>query len=140
MNKKLPPLPDPMHDSRPRTREETAAKATKNDRRASAGRFAVLNEFVDCSLVGLSKTELIVWFTLYRDTRSGTARTSQTDLARRGGVSVRAVQYATRQLEKRGLLRCVYRGGLNRGPSRWQVLAAAKKPTDPPERLAKPAS
>ena len=63
MNKKLPPLPDPMHDSRPQTREEPAAKATKNDRRASAGRFAVLNEFVDCSLAGLSKTELIVWFT-----------------------------------------------------------------------------
>jgi len=140
--KQLTTLPPPLESSAPvaKPQAERLGKNGKANRKATANRFGVLNEFVDCSLAGLSKTELIVWFTLYRDTRNGTARTSQTDLARRGGVSVRAVQYATRRLEKRGLLRCVYRGGLNRGPSRWQVLAATKKTNDPPERLAKPAS
>ena len=103
-------------------------KKGENCRKTAANRFAVLNEFVDCSLAGLSKVELMVWLVLYRDTRNGTARTSQADIARRGGVSVRAVQYATSRMERRGLLRCVYRGGLNRGPNRWRVLPAASKP------------
>ncbi|NOY29643.1 MAG: MarR family transcriptional regulator [Planctomycetes bacterium] len=132
LSKKLPTLPTPLAVSQP-PKELTAKPqaSRKPGRKATANRFAVLNEFVDCSLAGLSKTELVVWFTLYRDTRNGTARTSQADIARRGGVSKRAVQYATRRLERRGLLRCVFRGGINQGPSRWRVLSAAKKPSDP---------
>ncbi len=117
-----------MASPEPGQRETT----DKPNRKATAGRFAVLNEFVDCSLAGLTKADLIVWLVLYRDTRNGTARTSQANIALRGGVSVRAVQYATRRLEKCGLLRCVYRGGLNRGPSRWRVLPATSKPREPP--------
>ncbi len=134
-SKQLPKLPPPLASSlqRDRAKPQTSGKPKdKPDHKATANRFGVLNEFVDCSLAGLSKTELLVWFTLYRDTRNGTARTSQTDLARRGGVSVRAVQYATSRLEKRGLLRCVFRGGLNRGPSRWRVLPTGKKIDPPP--------
>lgn len=129
--KRLPPLPPPLEpvaSPEPEQRETS----DKPNRKATANRFGVLNEFVDCSLAGLTKSELIVWLTLYRDTRNGTARTSQADIARRGGVSVRAVQYATSRMEKRGLIRCVYQGGLNQGPSRWQVLPSASKPREPP--------
>jgi len=106
-------------------RKESGQASGKPQRKATANRFGVLNEFVDCSMAGLTKAELVVWFTLYRDTRNGTARTSQADIARRGGLSKRAVQYATRRLEKRDLLKCVHRGGLNLGPSRYRVLSVA---------------
>lgn len=136
-NKQLPKLPPPINsqaspERKRRDSPNTDDSKTKPNRKATANRFGVLNEFVDCSLSGLTKTELIIWFTLYRDTRNGTARTSQADIARRGGVSVRAVQYSMRQLIQRGLLQCVYHGGINRGPSRWRVLPTGKKNTQPP--------
>ncbi len=90
--------------------------------RKTAGRFAVLNAFVDLTAGGLTRSEILVWLLLYRDTRDGTARTSQTDLARRGRLGKRTVGLAVRKLERKGLLRIVYRGGLNRGPSRYAVL------------------
>ncbi|NOY28979.1 MAG: winged helix-turn-helix transcriptional regulator, partial [Planctomycetes bacterium] len=61
-----------------------------------------------------------------RDTRDGTARTSQTDIARRAGISERAVRLAIRQLEPLGLLTVVYRGGLNRGASRYRIVPLTK--------------
>ncbi len=47
----------------------------------------------------------------------GIARTSQADIARRGGSVARTVRNAIKGLERRGLLKVVHRGGLNRGPS-----------------------
>ncbi len=69
----------------------------------------------------LSRAELITWLILYRDTRNGTAATAQADIARRGGMDVRTVKRAIARLQRRGLLTIVYRGGLNRGPSRYRV-------------------
>ena len=94
---------------------------TKAGKKKTGERFAVLNAFVDCSLPGLSRVELATWLILYRDTRKGTACTSQADIARRAGVSVRAVGKAIGKLSKSGLLIVVFRGGLNRGPSRYRV-------------------
>lgn len=96
-------------------------------KRNAGDRFGVLNGFVDCSLAGLSRSELATWLVLYRDTRNGTAATSQADIARRAGLSVRAVKTAVRRLKKRGLLTVVFTGGLNRGPSRYRVESAPKK-------------
>ena len=108
----------PMETGQPNRHEPMPRKrGTKVTRK----RFENLNTFVDCSLAGLSKTELATWLCLYRDTRNGTARTSQTDIARRVGCSVRGVRKATAKLEKCGLLICVFRGGLNRGASRYRV-------------------
>ncbi len=87
----------------------------------TADRFAVLNGFVDCSLAGLSRSELATWLILYRDTRNGTVATSQGEIARRAGLSVRAVGKAVRRLIAAGLLVVVFQGGLNRGPSRLRV-------------------
>ena len=115
----LPPM-----NAEPATGTGTNGSPTKGrgtDRRRTADRFGVLNAFVDCSLVGLSRAELATWLCLYRDTRNGTASTGQADIARRAGLSVRAVQKAIGRLCERGLLVVVYRGGLNRGPSRYRV-------------------
>ena len=74
----------------------------------------------------LSKAELATWLCLYRDTRNGTACTSQADIARRSGLSVRSVKYAVKRLLDVGLLERVFRGGLNRGPSRYRVQSLGK--------------
>lgn len=108
----------PMEPTQP-TRQEPMPR--KRGTKATQKRFEVLNTFVDNSLAGLSRIELATWLCLYRDTRNGTACTSQCDIARRAGCSVRAVQLAIARMRKRGLLVLVYRGGLNRGPSRYRV-------------------
>lgn len=84
-------------------------------------RFAVLNTFVDETAAELTRGDIMVWLVLYRDTRNGIARTGQSDIARRAGISERQVRRVIDRLEKRRLLKTVYRGGLNRGPSRYRV-------------------
>lgn len=113
----LPPMePEPAENV------NSEAKPRSKRKRVSGDRFAVLNGFVDCSMAGLSKAELATWLILYRDTRNGTARTSQADIARRAGLDVRTVRRAIRKLEAAGLLVVVFKGGLNSGPSRYRVL------------------
>lgn len=127
-NRKPPVLPGasmlaPMDASEPVHEQQTTP--TKNGKakgnRNAKGRFGVLNGFVDCSLPGLSRSEVMTWLVLFRDTRDGTARTSQADIARRAGLSDRSVRTAIGKLTKAGLLFVVYRGGLNQGPSRYRV-------------------
>jgi DNA-binding transcriptional ArsR family regulator len=89
-------------------------------------RFRVLNAFVDFALAGLSRADITVWLVLYRDTRDGTARTSYDDLACRAGLNRRTVGRALRQLERRGLVRVVHRGGLRLGVSRYRVRGLSK--------------
>jgi hypothetical protein len=114
----------PMHQGNgsPRRRRADAAKATnKTKRRNTADRFAVLNAFVDFTMQELSRAETLVWLVLYRDTKDGTARTAQTDIARRAGVNVRTVKRAIADLHRRGLLVLVHRGSLRRGPSTYRI-------------------
>jgi len=91
------------------------------ERRRTRERFGVLNAFVDCSMAGLSRAEALTWLVLYRDTRDGTARTSGADVARRIGTSRRAVTDALAGLRRRGMVKLVHRGGLNRGTSIYRV-------------------
>jgi len=123
----LPPMRSP---SRPAKRQTTTAgtspagvelKATEPKRQTTGDRFAVLNAFVDCTLADLTRSEIAVWLTLYRDTRAGTVRNSQANIARRAGLTVRGVQKALVKLTSRGLVRVIFKGGLNRGPSRYRV-------------------
>lgn len=97
-------------------------------RRKAADRFAVLNTFVDCTLAALNRNEAAVWLVLYRDVRDGIAQTSQMDIARRAGITDRTVRNVMRSLERRGLLKTVYRGGLNRGSSRYRVMPQEARP------------
>lgn len=67
-----------------------------------------------------------MWLVLYRDTKpDGVASTSQADIARRVGVTVRTVYAALKRLERCGLLVVVHRGGLNRGVSVYHLGAVA---------------
>lgn len=118
----LPPLNDAPPE--PRATEANGGKSkSKGDRRhrVTRGRFDVLNGFVDAGMAGLSRGELAAWLVLYRDTRNGTARTSAGDIARRAGLSRRAVVKAMAKLRRRRLVTLVYRGGLNKGASTYRV-------------------
>ena len=95
----------------------------KTSKRESAGRFEVLNNFVDFTLRNLDRSELAVWMILFRDARDGVARTSQQDIARRGGMTARTVRRVLKKLERRRLLLVVHQGGLNRGISGYRVVA-----------------
>jgi biotin operon repressor len=88
----------------------------------------VLNAFVDAGMAGLSKVEALTWLVLYRDTRDGTACTSEENIAARIGCSKRAVVKAVGRLRQCGLLVQVFKGGLFRGPSRYRVWPAPKPP------------
>jgi hypothetical protein len=112
----------PMTPTQPPTvAPPPTAKRDRKPDRLTRDRFGVLNAFVDCSLRGLSRVELATWFILYRDTKGGTVCTSQADIARRAGCTVRAVQKAIAGLRHRGLVVLVRRGGLNAGASVYRV-------------------
>ena len=93
----------------------------KPNHRKTADRFAVLNAFVDATAGELSRSDILVWLVLYRDTRNGIASTSQGDIARRTRLCERTVRNAITRLKARGLLTLVYRGGINRGTSKYRV-------------------
>lgn len=103
--------------------------ALSSGRKKASGRFEVLNAFVDVTMRTLSRAEIAVWNCLYRDTKpDGTARTAQTDLARRAGCDERTARRAVSALEKRGLLTVVRKGRLGCGPTTY-VVKAVTTPT-----------
>lgn len=90
--------------------------------RHTQGRFAEINGFVDCTLAHLTPSAVAVWLILWRDTKpNGLARTGQADLARRAGVTERAVRKALVQLIAAKLLKVVRRGRAGAGPSAYRV-------------------
>ena len=114
----------PMHrgNGSPRRHQgDTSNAKGKHADRKTGDRFAVLNAFVDFTMQELSRAEALVWLVLYRDTKDGTARTSQSDISRRAGVNVRTVKRAIAGLHRRGLLVLVHRGSLRRGPSTYRL-------------------
>ena len=116
-----------MLDDEPQKVATVDKQRPKQSKQMTKDRFDVLNSFVDCSLVGLSKADVATWLVLYRDTRNGIAVTSQADIARRIGISDRAVRSSVGRLEKRGLLVVVRRGGLLQGPSKYRVNGTSRK-------------
>ncbi len=117
----LPPM-----NPRPATANNSKAEKSKRTETTS-NRFRELNSFVDCSLIDLSRAEALTWLVLWRDTKQGgTVRTSSVDIARRIGTSRRAVTNAVAGLRKRGLLRLIHQGGINRGMSVYRVSPLAK--------------
>lgn len=119
----LPPLES---KTKPTAKVRPSAKEAKGSKpkRPTGERFQTINAFVDMTLRDLDRNELAVWLLLWRDTKpNGLAKTSQTDLAKRAGVSTRTVERAVRRLLNRGLLQLSRRGGVNRGPSTYRVVA-----------------
>ena len=100
------------------SRKVKGCKPTEHTR----NRFAEVNAFVDVALRELEGTSAKVWLILWRDTKpNGSAATSQQDLARRAGVSVRTIYTALKNLESAGLLTVVRRGSIDRGSSVYRV-------------------
>jgi len=118
-----PPSPSARTDTDAasgRTRDRNRKPA----RRGRSERFAALNAFVDFGIADakLTPAEALVWLVLYRDTKAnGVARTGQTDIARRAGLSVRGVKKAIRALTAKGMVHVLNRGRLNVGPSVYRV-------------------
>jgi DNA-binding transcriptional ArsR family regulator len=80
-------------------------------RKISLERFKVLNDFVDLGLSQLSRSEIAVYLILFRDTKpTGLARTSRTELARRGGMTERQASRALSKLINRGAVHVIRRG------------------------------
>jgi hypothetical protein len=115
----------PMEPGRP---PEQSPRQRKQAKGATGDRFKVLNAFIDFTLRTLRRNESAAWLVLYRDTKNGTARTSIADIARRSGTSPRTALRAVAELERRGLLRIVHRGGLRRGVSIYRVLPLEPQP------------
>ncbi len=116
-----PPILDGCDTFPPLNRHSVVPSKGKRNRKAE-DRFAVLNNFVDFTMRDLKAADVRVWMVLYRDTKDGTAATGQSDIARRAGITPRSVGDAIKRLEQMGLLKVVYRGGLNRGVSRYRIL------------------
>jgi hypothetical protein len=116
-----PPSPHARTDAASgRTRDRNRKPA----RRGRSERFAALNAFVDFGIADakLTPAEALVWLVLFRDTKAnGLARTGQTDIARRAGLSVRGVKKAIRALNAKGMVHVLNRGRLNVGPSVYRV-------------------
>lgn len=80
-------------------------------RRRSKERFAILNGFVDHGLANLKRSEIAVWLIVFRDSKpNGLARTSLSDLARRGGISRRQASRALQELIGRGVVHVIKKG------------------------------
>ena len=111
---------------RPDDNEEPARPVSPKKPKSRGGkgeRFAVLNAFVDVGLASLTGAEAKVWLILFRDAKAatGTARTGQTDIARRAGLKPRMVRYALESLQTKGMVHVIRRGRLNSGPSVYRV-------------------
>jgi CRP-like cAMP-binding protein len=107
------------------TAQGPAAASRGQGKRRSGGRerfVRMLNPLVDLRLRELTPAEVRVWLILYRDERGGVSRTSHADLARRAGVSTRAVVRALNKLRDRKLVERVRRGRMNVGISVHRLL------------------
>jgi len=87
----------------------------------------MLNPFVELRLRELTRAEVVVWIILYRDERGGVSKVAHSDMAKRGGLSTRAVVDALKSLRKRGLVETVRRGRMNVGISVHRLLPPATK-------------
>jgi hypothetical protein len=91
--------------------------------RAVGDRWAVLNAFVDVALAKASEAELRVWLVLYREVRpGGLARAGMTDIARRAGMTRRAVVKGINGLKRHGLIEVAARGSINGTPNSYRLL------------------
>lgn len=111
---------------------KTKGKGGGAAKRTAGDRFAVLNAFVDFTLAELDRGEIAVWLTLYRDARDGVAQVSQVSIARRAGISERAVRKALGRLKAKGLVKIVRQGRIGKGASIYRI-----RPL-PPRAVAEP--
>jgi DNA-binding MarR family transcriptional regulator len=105
----------------------TAAGDSRSAEDTASSRFLVLNSFVDQSMRQLRTSEIAVWLTIYRDTRDGIARTAQSFIAARTGLSLSTVCRAVKTLRAKGLLVRLKQGGKGRGINLYRVLGRRQR-------------
>lgn len=116
------PAMAPEHQVRSHGGPETTRKGSRQPaERASQGRFAELNSFVDVTLRRLSRPESAVWLVLFRDARNHLATVSQASIARRTGVCDRTVRRAIVRLVELRLVKVVRQGRLGKTLSTYRI-------------------
>jgi DNA-binding transcriptional ArsR family regulator len=116
----------PMAGEQPRSNHANSSQPRNQTSVASRNRWSELNEFIDFAIQKLSRTDALIWLVLFRDARNGIAKSSQTSIATRTGVSRRTVVRAIKRLQGMGLLEIAKQGGLNRGTNHYRLSAKSK--------------
>lgn len=94
---------------------------------AASDRFATFNTFIDSVARHLSAVEIVVWTIMYRDCRNGTVTTSNRDIERRSGSSLRAVTAAVQRLRESGLIKATKLSRHKGEPSQYAMNAQPEK-------------
>lgn len=101
----------------------------------------LFNQFIDQTLAGLPPPAAVLWLTLFRFARGGTAMVGQKTLAARLGVDVKTVKRNLSLLYKRRLVRILRRAVKDKRVNEYQLgileLPARPKP-DRPSKKASP--
>ena len=100
----------------------TGGRSTAQSPYGVAGRFRLINRFLDKHARNCSPVQAMVWVVLWRDSRDGVAKTSYSRLADRLGVSRATVARAIRLLRDMGYLEVVRRGGDLAGPTLHKIV------------------
>tara|TARA_R110000868_G_scaffold391868_1_gene662197 strand:+ start:6696 stop:7079 length:384 start_codon:yes stop_codon:yes gene_type:complete len=118
--------PPPIRSASKKVTEPAAPPAKKQRQKKpknSGQRWQMFNVFVDQIMHELLPAQRAVWLVLFRDERNSVAKTGQSDIAKRCGLSRESVNRAIAELESRGLIKTLHQGGINRGSSWYQVLS-----------------
>lgn len=92
-----------------------------------AGRFRLINRFLDKHARNCSTTAALAWVVIWRDSRDGIAVTSYMRLADRLGVSRATAARAIRQLRELGYLEVARSGSEALGPT-WHRAVILESP------------
>lgn len=96
-------------------------KAPKGHK-AAAGRWQMLNSFIDVGMAQLSKPAACCWFVLFRNARRGFVTIDQKRLAATCGYSTRQARRSLAELIECRFVHLVSRGNQQKGPSRYRLL------------------
>lgn len=117
----LPPMTERQRTPEKPHVDNQRKESTPSTPKRSGQRFKILNDFVDLTMQLLKPSQTKVWLCLYRDSRDGIATAAQTYIAERCGLKRPTVSKTIGELEARGLVVIIHRGGLNRGISKYRV-------------------
>ncbi len=127
-DRRLPALPEPMESATAQPdKTRHSKKGDSKPNRKTAGRFAVLNAFVDHGARSVNTTAVAVWLVLYREVQpDGRATVSHAVIADRLGINRLTVTRAVRRLKTAGLVQVVRQGGWQRGPSTYRIRGSVR--------------
>lgn len=129
---RLPPMRLGKNQSKPPAPPQQTTKPQGDKKRATLGRFKMLNAFVDSTLCTLEPSAAAVWLVLFRCARNGFAKCSHTLIAKRTGLSTKTVSRAVTALTERGLVERIS-GGIPGKISQYRIRGVAAKAKHQPD-------